>query len=47
LEELRGKAVIERQFEPTLDETAKEKLYAGWKKAVSRTRNWAAEDEAE
>jgi len=40
LDELRGKAVIEREFEPTLDETAKEKLYAGWKKAVSRTRDW-------
>jgi hypothetical protein len=24
--------VIEREFEPQLDEAAKEKLYAGWKK---------------
>ncbi|MHC8307126.1 glycerol kinase GlpK [Pseudomonas sp. PB3P13] len=47
LEELRGKAVIEREFEPTLDETAKEKLYAGWKKAVSRTRDWEPHEGAE
>lgn len=32
LDELRGKAVIEREFEPQLDEGAKEKLYAGWQK---------------
>ena len=47
LDELRGKAVIERKFEPTLDETAKEKLYAGWKKAVSRTRDWEPHEGAE
>jgi glycerol kinase len=32
--------VIEREFSPQLDEAAKEKLYAGWKKAVERTRDW-------
>ncbi len=47
LDELRGKAVIEREFEPTLEETAKEKLYAGWKKAVSRTRDWEPHEGAE
>jgi glycerol kinase len=47
LEELRGKAVIEREFEPQLDEQAKEKLYAGWKKAVSRTRDWEPHEDAE
>jgi glycerol kinase len=47
LDELRGKAVIEREFEPNLDETAKEKLYAGWKKAVSRTRDWEPHEGAE
>jgi glycerol kinase len=45
LEELRGKAVIER--EPQLDEAAKEKLYAGWQKAVSRTRDWEPHEGAE
>jgi glycerol kinase len=44
---LRGKAVIEREFEPQLDEQAKEKLYAGWKKAVSRTRDWEPHEDAE
>ena len=40
LDELRDKAIIEREFSPQLDETQKEKLYAGWKKAVDRTRDW-------
>ncbi|MGJ7547770.1 glycerol kinase GlpK [Pseudomonas putida] len=40
LEELRDKAIIEREFSPQLDEAQKEKLYAGWKKAVDRTRDW-------
>jgi len=40
LDELRDKAIIEREFSPQLDETQKEKLYAGWKKAVERTRDW-------
>jgi len=42
---LRGKAVIERTFEPLLDEAGKEKLYAGWKKAVERTRDWEPHEE--
>jgi glycerol kinase len=40
LDELRDKAIIEREFSPQLDEAQKEKLYAGWKKAVERTRDW-------
>ena len=47
LDELRGKAVIEREFDPQLEENAKEKLYAGWKKAVSRTRDWEPHEGAE
>ena len=39
--------VIEREFEPQLDEAAKEKLYAGWQKAVSRTRDWEPHEDAE
>jgi len=31
---------IQRQFIPTMDATAREKLYKGWKKAVARTMNW-------
>lgn len=40
LDELKNKAVIERVFEPQCEETEKEKLYAGWQKAVARTRDW-------
>lgn len=40
LDELKSKAVIERVFEPECDEPRREKLYAGWKKAVERTRDW-------
>ncbi len=44
LDELRDKAIIEREFSPQLDEAQKEKLYAGWKKAVDRTRDWEDHD---
>ena len=46
LDELRSKAVIEREFEPQLEEASKEKLYAGWKKAVERTRDWEPHEES-
>ncbi|MNW16957.1 Glycerol kinase [compost metagenome] len=45
LDELRGKAVIEREFNPQLDEQQKETLYAGWLKAVDRTRDWEPHEE--
>ncbi|MNN54962.1 Glycerol kinase [compost metagenome] len=45
LDELRGKAIIEREFTPQLDEVQKEKLYAGWLKAVDRTRDWEPHEE--
>lgn len=44
LDDLREKAVIEREFEPQLDAQEREKLYKGWKQAVSRTQGWAAPD---
>jgi glycerol kinase len=31
---------VEHRFEPALPEADRELLYAGWRKAVSRTRNW-------
>ncbi len=31
---------IDRSFEPQMDEQTRTRLYAGWKKAVSRTMNW-------
>ncbi|WP_263262792.1 glycerol kinase GlpK [Pseudomonas sp. RIT-PI-S] len=41
LDELRNKAVIERQFTPLVDEAQRQAMYAGWQKAVERTRGWA------
>lgn len=32
---------VDRHFEPNMDDEAREKLYAGWKKAVERSMNWA------
>jgi len=31
---------IDRCFEPEMDDETRSRLYAGWKKAVSRTMNW-------
>lgn len=42
-EEIAGKLKAERVFEPAMPQTEREKLYAGWKKAVSRSLNWAEE----
>ncbi len=44
LDELKRKAVIERVFEPQCDESQREKRYAGWRKAVERTRAWEDDD---
>jgi len=32
---------VDRHFEPNMDQQTREKLYAGWKKAVERSKNWA------
>ncbi|WP_448808509.1 glycerol kinase GlpK [Agromyces bauzanensis] len=39
-DELRDSIEIERTFEPQVDEPAREALYAGWRKAVARSRDW-------
>jgi glycerol kinase len=39
--ELTAQWAIDRTFEPAMKEDEREKLYAGWKKAVSKARNWA------
>ncbi|MDO9795225.1 FGGY-family carbohydrate kinase, partial [Glaesserella parasuis] len=44
LEELRGKAEIERIFSPDSDEEKRAKRYKGWKRAVKRSLEWAKED---
>ena len=35
---------IEQVFEPNMPNAAREHAYAGWQKAVSRSRNWAEND---
>ncbi|KPU27337.1 glycerol kinase [Caloranaerobacter sp. TR13] len=39
-EEIAKKWKVDRTFEPNMDELIKEKLYAGWKKAVNRALKW-------
>jgi glycerol kinase len=47
LDELRNKAVIERVFEAQCEPELREKLYAGWQKAVARTRDWEPHENEE
>ncbi|AKO45439.1 glycerol kinase GlpK [[Haemophilus] ducreyi] len=44
LQELRGKASIERIFIPDQDEQKRTKHYTGWKKAVQRVLEWEQEN---
>lgn len=34
---------VEKAFEPSMDASTRDKLYAGWKKAVERTKGWVEE----
>ncbi|WP_150538497.1 glycerol kinase GlpK [Actinobacillus vicugnae] len=43
LQELRGKASIERTFIPDADEAKRTRRYAGWRKAVKRALEWEEE----
>jgi glycerol kinase len=38
--ELRANWGVDREWQPAMDEEARARLYASWKKAVSRTLNW-------
>jgi glycerol kinase len=40
LQELTEHWAIDRTFEPNMSSYQREKLYAGWKRAVERSRNW-------
>ncbi len=42
LNELKGKAVIERTFEPHDDEDKRNRRYKGWKRAVKCAQTWSA-----
>lgn len=43
LEEIRRVRQTEKKFEPSIDKSAREKLYKGWQAAVKRTFNWTKE----
>jgi len=40
VDELREKWGIEYTWKPQMESAKRERLYAGWKKAVSRSLNW-------
>jgi len=42
LDELRANWGVDRVFEPRWDEARREEAYAGWKKAVARSRRWVS-----
>lgn len=43
-DEIRSKWRVEKEFNPSMDIYKKNRLYRGWKKAVSRAIKWANED---
>ncbi len=40
LEELRANWGLDREWQPRMDTATRERLYAGWKKAITRTFDW-------
>jgi glycerol kinase len=40
LDDVRNNWALDREFSPSMDAAKREKLYAGWKKAVSRSLDW-------
>ena len=43
VDQLGGQLRIERRFEPAMTSDRREELYAGWQRAVDRSRGWAAD----
>ena len=41
LDEIRSQWTLDRVYSPVMDEARRDRLYAGWRKAVSRARDWA------
>ncbi|MGL4687394.1 MAG: glycerol kinase GlpK [Fusobacteriaceae bacterium] len=44
-EEIKEKWIIDQEFFPAMNEEIRKDKYKGWKKAVSRARDWARDDE--
>ncbi|MGF1730671.1 glycerol kinase GlpK [Photobacterium kasasachensis] len=45
IDELKDKAVLDRNFVPDGDEEKRERRYRGWKRAVECAKSWAVEDD--
>lgn len=45
IDELKDKAVLDRNFVPDGDEEKRERRYKGWKRAVECAKGWAVEDD--
>lgn len=45
LDEVRSKAVIEREFRPSIETVERNHRYKGWKKAVARAQSWEEHEE--
>ncbi|TKI03993.1 glycerol kinase, partial [Martelella alba] len=45
LEEVRSKSVIEREFQPAIEQAERDVYYHGWQKAVARARAWEDHEE--
>jgi glycerol kinase len=43
MDDVRNNWALDREFRPTMDAATRERLYAGWKKAVSRSLDWEGE----
>ena len=41
LDEIRSQWTLDRVYTPVMDGAQRDRLYAGWRKAVSRARDWA------
>jgi glycerol kinase len=46
LEDVTHNWAVDRVFNPSMDQTGRDRLYRGWQRAVERSRNWAKDEEA-
>ena len=43
-DDLKRNWAVDRTFEPRMDEGTRERLFKGWRKAVTRSLDWAERD---
>ncbi|MGZ4532592.1 MAG: glycerol kinase, partial [Mycobacteriaceae bacterium] len=44
-DDIRNNWAQDKSWTPSMDPARREKLYAGWKKAVTRTLNWVDDED--